>query len=54
MTTRQQFQYFQLNGVPVPFALTKYRLTFTSPGDWKYICAIHDEAGMIGFVHVVP
>jgi plastocyanin len=54
MTTRQQFQYFQLAGVPgLPFARTKYRLTFTAPGDWKYICALHDEPGMVGIVHVV-
>jgi plastocyanin len=62
MTTRQQFQYFQLAGTGLPFARTKYRLTFTAPGDWKYICALHDDAGsppgqhtsMVGVVRVLP
>jgi plastocyanin len=54
MTTRVGYRYYQLAGTPLPVALTKYRLTFTSAGDWKYICAVHDEAGMVGVVHVVP
>jgi plastocyanin len=54
MTTRVGYRYYQLAGTPLPVALTKYRLTFTNAGDWKYICAVHDEAGMVGVVHVVP
>jgi plastocyanin len=52
MTTEKQFAYFQLAGLPLPVALTKYSLTFTKAGDFKYVCAIHDDAGMMGVVHV--
>jgi plastocyanin len=54
MVTRDQFDYYQLGGfIPgLTGALTKYTLTFTKAGDFKYICGIHDGAGMFGFVHV--
>jgi plastocyanin len=52
MSTRAGYAYYQLQGTPLPVALTRYRLTFTNKGDFHYICAIHDEAGMIGVVHV--
>lgn len=52
MSTRAGYDYYQLAGTPLPVALTKYRLTFTKAGDFKYICAIHDGAGMVGIVHV--
>jgi plastocyanin len=52
MSTEKQYAYFQLNGTPLPVALTKYSLTFTKAGDFKYVCAIHDDAGMTGVVHV--
>jgi plastocyanin len=35
-----------------PPGVTRFRVTFTSPGTFKYICAIHDELGMIGTVIV--
>ena len=32
--------------------ITRFRVTFTSPGTFNYICAIHDELGMKGTVIV--
>jgi plastocyanin len=32
--------------------ITRFRVTFTSPGTFEYICAIHDELGMKGTVVV--
>jgi plastocyanin len=52
LSTKVQYAYFQLSGTPLPVALTKYSLTFTKAGDFKYVCAIHDGAGMAGVVHV--
>jgi plastocyanin len=37
-----------------PLGLTHFRVTFTSPGTFTYICALHDELGMIGSVAVIP
>jgi plastocyanin len=54
LSTRDQYNFFQLAGTPLPVALTKYRLKFTRVGDFPYICAIHDPVGMVGIVHVVP
>jgi plastocyanin len=34
--------------------VARFRVTFTSPGTFNYICAIHDELGMIGTVIVNP
>jgi plastocyanin len=34
--------------------VTRFRVTFTAPGTFKYICAIHDELGMTGTVIVHP
>jgi len=53
LSTSQQFSFYQLAGTGLPVAVTRYRLTFTSVGDFPYICAIHDPAGMVGIVHVV-
>jgi len=53
MSTKEQYAYFQLAGTPLPVARTRYRLTFTKVGDYPYICALHDGAGMFGIVHVV-
>jgi plastocyanin len=52
LSTEKQFEYFQLAGTGLPVALTKYSLTFTKAGDFKYVCAIHDGAGMFAEVHV--
>ena len=35
-----------------PPGVTRFRVTFTSPGTFDYICAIHDELGMTGTVVV--
>jgi plastocyanin len=35
-----------------PPGITRFRVTFTSPGTFDYICAIHDELGMTGTVIV--
>jgi plastocyanin len=53
MSTSEQFSYFHLAGTGLPVALTKYRLTFTKTGTFRYVCALHDGAGMFGWVHVV-
>lgn len=34
--------------------ITRFRVTFTSPGTFSYICAIHDQLGMKGTVIVQP
>ena len=34
--------------------ITRFRVTFTSPGTFKYICAVHDQLGMKGTVIVHP
>jgi plastocyanin len=33
---------------------TEFRVTFTKPGTYKYICALHDALGMKGKVIVLP
>jgi plastocyanin len=33
---------------------TRFRVTFTAPGTFKYICGLHDVIGMIGKVIVKP
>ncbi|HEY2860552.1 MAG TPA: plastocyanin/azurin family copper-binding protein [Terracidiphilus sp.] len=35
-----------------PLGVTRFRVTFTSPGTFNYICAIHDDLGMHGTVIV--
>ena len=37
-----------------PLGVTRYRVTFTSPGTFNYICALHDDLGMVGTVIVRP
>jgi plastocyanin len=37
-----------------PPGVTRFRVTFTNPGTYPYICAFHDELGMIGEVIVLP
>jgi plastocyanin len=34
--------------------ITRFRVTFTVPGVFNYICAVHDQLGMSGTVHVHP
>jgi plastocyanin len=37
-----------------PLGVTRFRVTFTHPGIFSYICALHDELGMVGKVIVLP
>jgi plastocyanin len=37
-----------------PAGVTQFRVTFTTPGTYPYICAFHDDLGMKGEVVVVP
>ncbi|HVH87666.1 MAG TPA: plastocyanin/azurin family copper-binding protein, partial [Terriglobales bacterium] len=42
-------------GQPLPAGpVTKFRVTFMSPGTYPYICAFHDGLGMKGEVIVLP
>jgi plastocyanin len=41
------------NGIPqAPLGVTRFRVTFKSPGTYNYICALHDNLGMKGTVIV--
>jgi plastocyanin len=37
-----------------PLSATRFRVTFTGPGIYKYICVLHDELGMVGEIVVLP
>jgi plastocyanin len=37
-----------------PLGVTRFRVTFIHPGIFNYICALHDELGMLGKVIVLP
>jgi len=37
-----------------PLGATRFRVTFTNPGVYPYICALHDGLGMVGRVIVLP
>ncbi len=37
-----------------PLASTRFRVTFTQPGLFTYICTLHDGLGMVGQVLVLP
>src|SRR5262249_43647367 len=40
-------------GIPqAPLGVTRFRVTFKSPGTYNYICALHDNLGMKGTVIV--
>ena len=42
-------------GLPqTPLAPTRFRITFTTPGVYPYICALHDDLGMVGRIIVLP
>ena len=34
--------------------VTRFRVTFTKPGTFNYICALHDQLGMVGQIVVLP
>ena len=42
------------NSAQLPPGATRFRVTFTTPGTYPYICAYHDEIGMKGEVIVLP
>ena len=37
-----------------PLSVTRFRVTFTQPGIYPYICALHDDLGMVGEIIVLP
>jgi plastocyanin len=37
-----------------PLGATRFRITFTAPGVYPYICALHDDLGMKGRIVVLP
>ena len=37
-----------------PLGVTRFRVTFTSPGTFDYFCALHDDEGMVARVIVHP
>lgn len=37
-----------------PLFITRFRITFTHPGTFPYICTLHDNLGMKGEIIVVP
>ena len=42
-------------GLPqAPLGSTRFRITFTAPGVYPYICALHDDLGMKGQIIVLP
>lgn len=42
-------------GLPqLPPFVTKFRITFTHPGTYPYLCALHDNLGMKGVIIVIP
>ena len=42
------------NLAQAPPGVTRFRVTFTSPGTYNYICAVHDQLSMKGTVIVHP
>jgi len=40
------------NLAQAPLGVTRFRVTFNTPGTFNYICALHDELGMVGKVIV--
>lgn len=43
------------SGLPQsPLTVTRFRVTFTGPGVYRYICSLHDGLGMEGEITVVP
>jgi plastocyanin len=42
-------------GLPqAPLGITRFRITFTKPGTYPYICALHDDLGMKRQIVVLP
>jgi len=42
-------------GLPqAPLGVTRFRVTFIHPGVYHYVCALHDDLGMVGEIIVLP
>ena len=44
----------QIFSPQTPLGFTRFRVTFTNPGVYPYICALHDDLGMKGRIIVLP
>jgi plastocyanin len=44
----------EIGSPQTPLGPTRFRVTFTSPGVYPYICALHDDLGMKGTIIVLP
>jgi plastocyanin len=44
----------EIGSPQTPLAPTRFRITFTKPGVYPYICVLHDELGMKGRIIVLP
>ncbi len=44
----------QIFSPQTPLGFTRFRVTFTNPGVYPYICALHDNLGMKGRIIVLP
>lgn len=44
----------QIGSPQTPLGTTRFRITFTNPGVYPYICALHDDLGMKGTIIVLP
>ena len=42
----------RVGAAQTPLGVTRFRVTFTAPGTFRYICALHDDEGMVGTVEV--
>jgi plastocyanin len=44
----------EIGSPQTPLGTTRFRITFTKPGAYPYICALHDDLGMKGTIIVLP
>jgi plastocyanin len=44
----------EIGSPQTPLGPTRFRITFTRPGVYPYICALHDDLGMVGRIIVLP
>ena len=44
----------EIGSPQTPLGATRFRITFTKPGVYPYICALHDTLGMKGEIVVLP
>ena len=40
----------RVGAAQTPLGVTRFRVTFTAPGTFRCICALHDDEGMVGTV----